>query len=246
MKNLKSLLLTTLLVVSFYVLKAQEVYLPGYAILNDGTRISGLIELYDDAPWYNQRFIFLKDSASAAANPNVAAKKYKVDEMKFYQVGARSFEKVHFVDSENLQLKSLGSNDHMVEKLSAGRINAYRFYSYPPEVEVYTMVSEAEIAARRKKKTNELLRGYKILTVKDNEGKPKNAFDYDLQKYFEDTPAVLQKYQGGGYGNEPIVAKKGLAAKMIAMAKKAAFKPQEADAIILAFNDYNDKNAAKK
>jgi hypothetical protein len=108
------------------------------------------------------------------------------------------------------------------------------------------MVSEAEIAARRKKKTNELLRGYKILTVKDNEGKPKNAFDYDLQKYFEDTPAVLQKYQGGGYGNEPIVAKKGLAAKMIAMAKKAAFKPQEADAIILAFNDYNDKNAAKK
>jgi hypothetical protein len=33
---------------------------------------------------------------------------------------------------------------------------------------------------------------------------------------------------------------------MIAMAKKATFKPLEAEAIILAFNDCNDKNAAKK
>ncbi|TKC57995.1 hypothetical protein FBD94_18735 [Pedobacter hiemivivus] len=235
-----------LLLLTFSVSKAQENYQPGYAILNDGTRVSGSILIYDDAPWFNQRFIFLKDSVAIIGNPDVKPKKYKVDDMKFYQAGSRAFEKIHFVDAENLQLKSLGSNDHMMERLSAGRINSYRFYSYPEEVEVYMMTTPADIAEKRRLKTNELIRGFKILAIKDNTGKPKNAFDADLQKYFEDTPEVLQKYKNGTYGNEPIMVKKGLAARMVAMAMKTAFKPKEAEAIIVAFNDYNEKNISKK
>ncbi|MDB5152400.1 MAG: hypothetical protein JWR54_1151 [Mucilaginibacter sp.] len=231
------------LCISFSVCKAQENFQPGYAIFNDGTRLAGLIKIYDDAPWYNQRFIFLKDSAALATNPNVRAKKYKVDDLKFYQVGSHAFDKVHYVDMENLQIKSLGTNDHMMERLAIGRINAHRFYAYPPDVYAGTEDAVKEQEARDK---NDRLNGYKILTQKDNAGKLQNAFDYDLQKYFEDTPEVLQKYQSGGYGNQPIVAKKGLAARMIAAAKKTAFKPQEADAIVAAFNDYNGKNAGKR
>ena len=238
-------LMVILLLLTFSVSKAQEAYQPGYAILNDGTRISGSIILYDEAPWFNQRFIFLKDSAQLANDPNTKAKKYKVADLKFYQVGARAFDKVHFVDSENLQVKSFGANDHMLERLASGRIQAHRFYSYETDIDAF-MGTEQEYQDWKKKKTNDLFRGYKILIKKDGEGKVKNAFDADLQKYFEDTPEVLAKYKSGGYGNEPIVAKKGLAAKMIALAKKAAFKPQEADAMVLAFNDYNEKNATKK
>lgn len=237
--------LFTLMLLSFSVCKAQLNYQPGFAILNDGTRISGLINLNEDSPWYNQRYIFLKDSAGLAANPNVKEKKYKVDDLKSYQVGTRQFDKVHFVNMENLQLKSLGTNDHMMERLATGRINAYRFYSYPADVEVYHDTDE-QIAAKEAKKKNDLIIGYKILAQKDNEDKLRNAFDYDLQKYFEDTPEVAVKYQSGGYGNQPTVAKKGLAARMVAMAKKTAFKPEEADAIVAAFAEYNQKNTGKK
>jgi hypothetical protein len=207
--------------------------------------VSGLIRLIEGEPWFNQRFIYLKDSAALVADPKVKGKKYKVVDLKFYQVGQRRFEKVHYVDYENLQLKSLGNNDHMLEILSSGRINSYRFYAYPPDVEA-NFGTEAELDAKMAKEKSDLLRGFKILTKKDNESKFNDAFDYDLQKYFKDTPEVLEKYQKGGYGNQPITEKKGLAARMIAMAKKSAFKPQEADAIILAFNDYNEKNSSKK
>jgi hypothetical protein len=218
--------------------KAQDTYLPGSVILNDGSKIAGSIALYENAPWLNQRFIWLKDSTSAAK-----PKKYKVGDIKSYQVGDRAFEKVHYVDMENIQFKTLGSNDHMMEKLSSGKINSFRFYSYPEEIEVYINLSSAEVAERTQQKTDALLRGYKILSSKDGD-KLRNAFDYDLQKYFQDTPDVLEKYKKGEYGNEPIV-KMGLAAKMMSMARKAAFKPKEADAIAAAFNDYNKINSAK-
>jgi len=237
--------LFTLLLLSFSICKAQVYYEPGFAILSDGTRVSGLIGHNQDAPWFNQRSIFLKDSAALAANPNVKAKKYKADELKYYKVGLLEFDKVHYVDMENLQLKSMGTNDHMMERIAHGRINAHRFYSYPADIEVY-IDTDQEIAAKQEKKKNNLLIGYKILAQKDNENKLHNAFDYDLQKYFEDTPEVAQKYQTGAYGNQPIVAKKGLAARMVAMAKKMTFKPEEANAIAAAFNDYNQKNAEKK
>ena len=80
---------------------------------------------------------------------------------------------------------------------------------------------------------------------KGDDTKLRDAFDYDMQKYFEDTPDVAQKYQDGGYGNHPIVAKKGLAARMISMAKKTTFKEEDAAGIIAAINDYNLKNAGK-
>jgi hypothetical protein len=138
----------------------------------------------------------------------------------------------------------MGTNDHMLERLAYGRIKAHRFYSYPADTEGY-IGTEEEIAAKQEEKKNDLLTGYKILTQKDNENKLHDAFEYDLQKYFEDTPEVAQKYQSGAYGNQPVVAKKGFAARMIAMAKKAAFKPEEANAIIAAINDYNNKNTEK-
>ncbi|MFB9845154.1 hypothetical protein [Mucilaginibacter ginsenosidivorans] len=228
-------------------LKAQDTYQPGYVILNDGTRVPGLIRLNQREPWYNQRVIFMKDSAAVAADPNgkVKSKKYKFTDMKSYQVGQVKFEKVHYVDMENLQLKSLGSNDHMLEVLSSGRINSYRYYSYPPDIEA-DFGTEEEQNAKEEKRKKDLINGFKILTKKDNESKFNDALDYDVQKYFKDAPEILEKYQKGEYGNQPTAPKKGLAAKMIAMAKKQTFKLEEANAIITAFNEYNQKNAATK
>jgi hypothetical protein len=64
--------LFTLLLLSFSFCKAQVNYQPGFAILKDGTRVSGLINLNENAPWSNQRYIFLKDSAALASNPDVS------------------------------------------------------------------------------------------------------------------------------------------------------------------------------
>ncbi|HEX8023420.1 hypothetical protein [Mucilaginibacter sp.] len=236
--------LVFLLFIGISICKAQQYnYQPGYAILSDGTRISGMIRIFDDEPWYNQRFIRIKDSAAFVKDPNVKAKLVKVDELKYYEVAGRKYDKVHYVDLENLQLKSLGTNDHMMERLSTGRINAHRFYQYPPDTEGY-IGTEEDFKKKIEQEKADLRRGYKILTQKDNESKLQNAFDYDLQKYFEDTPEVLEKYKSGGYGNQPIV-KRGFAGRMIAMAKKNAFKQEEADGIVAAFNDYNSKNVAK-
>jgi hypothetical protein len=226
------------------VVKAQGGFQPGFVILNDGTRVGGSISLNEGEPWFNQRRIWFKDSVAMLTNPNVKPKKYKVEDLKSYRVGDRKFEKVHYVDYENLQIKSMGSNDHMLEMLSSGRITSYKFYTYPQDFYAFYGTEDAYKAQEQKKK-NDLLKGFKFLTKKDNEEKFHDAFDYDLQKFFEDTPEVLQKYQAGGYGNQPVNAKKGLMAKMIAHAKKVAYKPEEADAIVLAFNDYNQRNPGK-
>jgi hypothetical protein len=227
--------------------QAQTVLLPGYAVLKDGTRINGTIELYENAPWYNQRFIYLTDSASIAASANGKgkSKKYVADDLKFYQAGGRQFQNVHYVDYENLQLKSMGSNDHMLEVVASGKINAYKFYQYPKDL-IVSFGSDQDVRDQIAREKNDLIAGYKMLSRKDGDNKLRDAFDYDLQKYFEDTPEVLEKYKTGGYGNEPVNVKKGLAAKMMSMARKTAFKPQQADAYILAFADYNQKNAVAK
>ena len=224
--------------------EAQDSYQPGYAILNDGTRVSGQIILYSKTPWSNQRYIWLKDSAAVAANPNVKPKKYKADDLLSYQVGNRCFEKVHFVDLEKLQFKNLGTNDHMMEKLNTGKITAYRYYGYPIEF-VRVAASEDEMDRMLQKENDDLLNSWKYLAKKGSDEKYRDIFDYDLQKYFEDIPEVLQKYQAGGYGNEPVSQKKALAAKMMAMAKKATYAHMQYEPIVAAIDDYNAKNAAR-
>jgi hypothetical protein len=230
------------------VCKAQEetwAYHPGTVTFKNGITVNGLIRIYDTMPWYNQRFIWFIDSASYAGNPNVKGKKYRADDMQTYQIGTRIFDKVHYVNIENLQLKSLGTNDHMMERLTIGRITSHRFYDYPADT-YSDSGTEEKIERDEAQRKNDLLTGYKILCIKDDEKKQQNAFDIDLLKYLADVPAVQEKYQTGGYGNQPVVKHKGLAAKMVAMAKKSAFKPEEADAIVAAFNDYNAQNVPAK
>lgn len=227
--------------------KAQRNYQPGYAILNDGTRVSGLISLYDKAPWYNQRFIYIKDSATVAANPDkdVKTKKYVADDLKYYKIGDRIFTKIHYFDTENLQLKNLGSNDHMLEVLALGRINAYRFYAYPQDFYA-SFGSEDDIQKQIENNTNDILSHWKLLTQKDGEDKYRNAYDYDLQKLFGDTPEVWEKYKKGDYGNEPITEKKGFAARMINMAKRNAYAHMQWESLVAALKDYNSKNNIAK
>ncbi|MDB4919767.1 hypothetical protein [Mucilaginibacter sp.] len=233
-----------LLLCSVSVLKAQDVYQPGYVILNDGIRLSGTIILYANSPWLNQQHIFLKDSAAVAANPNgdVKPKKYKTGDIKYYQVGDRKFDKVHYVESSDLHFRILGSNDHMLERLTAGRIASYRYYSYPPDMDTFTGSYEDY----EKRKTHELLAGYKILARKDNDGKYHDILNDGIKDYLKDAPDIMKKYDDGTYGNEPSASGKGLMAKMIARAKKTTFKQQEADAIVAAFNEFNQEYPAKK
>ncbi|HEY9002230.1 MAG TPA: hypothetical protein VIM89_12815 [Mucilaginibacter sp.] len=216
--------------------KAQDKYQPGSVVFKDGNRVAGYILLDDDNPWYNQRYIWFVDSTSYAANPKARGKKYRADDMQMYQAGTRIFDKVHYVNTENLQLKSLGTNDHMMERLSSGRITAHRFYDYPQDMYAG---SEEKIKEDEEKNKQEILKGYKILCIKEGEKKPQNAFDIDMLKYLADVPAVQEKYQKGEYGNQPVVPHKGLMSKMVAYAKKNAFKQSEADAIVAAFNDFN-------
>lgn len=54
---------------------AQDSYQPGYAILNDGTRLAGQIIPYSKTPWSNQRYIWMKDSAAVADNASAKPKK---------------------------------------------------------------------------------------------------------------------------------------------------------------------------
>jgi hypothetical protein len=232
------------------VCKAQDetwAYHPGTVIFKDGKTVQGLIRIYDinSMPWYNQRFIWFIDSASYASNPNTKGKKYRADDMQMYQVGTRIFDKVHYANIENLQLKSLGSNDHMMERLTIGAITSHRFYDYPPDM-YGDSGTEEKIQADEAERQNDLLKGYKILCIKPGDKKQQNAFDIDMLKYLADVPAVQQKFQSGGYGNQPVVKPKGLAARMMAMAKQATFKQEEADAIVAAFNDYNVQIAPAK
>jgi hypothetical protein len=240
--------LTLFLAFGLSVCKAQDdpyVYSPGAVTFKDGNIVNGMVRIQDDAPWYNQRYIWFIDSATYAAHPNIKGKKYRADDMQMYQVGNRIFDKVHYVNIENLQLKSLGSNDHMMERLTVGRITSHRFYDYPADT-YGDSGTEEKIQQDEAQRKQDLLTGYKILCTKNDEKKQRNAFDIDLLKYLADVPAVEDKYQTGGYGNQPIVAHKGLMAKMIATAKKSAFKQEEANAIIAAFNDYNAQIGAGK
>ncbi len=229
---------------SSFLAKAQDSFQPGYAILSNGTRAPGLIMFFAKTPWHNQRYIWMKDSAEVAANPNkeIKAKKYNVDDLKSYKVGEHSYEKVHYLDLEKLQVKNLGTNDHMMEKLTSGKITSYRYYSYPSDM---FAGSKASIDEEIRKENNDLLNNWHFLAKKENDEKYRDVFDYDLQKYFEDTPEVLQKYQAGGYGNEPVTQKKGLAAKMMAMAKKATYSRMQYETLVAAIDDYNAKNAGK-
>ncbi len=244
-----SMILALLIISGLSVCKAQEQvetysYHPGSVTLNDGTILKGMVRIYDTQPWFNQRHIFFIDSATYAANPHANGKKYRFDDMLHYQVGTRIFDKAHYINTENLQLKSLGANDHMLERLTMGRITSHRFYDYPPDVSV-DAGTEEKIKRDEAQQKDDLLRGYKILCVKDDEKKQQNAFDIDMLQYLADVPAVQQKYQSGGYGNQPVVKHKGLAAKMVALAKKTAFKQDEADAIVAAFNDFNAQSVSK-
>jgi len=245
MKQFYLAIFALFLLVTAATAQDKETYQPGYAILKDGKRLSGLISYFASAPWYNQRFIYVKDSAAVAAKPdgNVPSKKYTADDLKFYQVGDRVYTKVHYVDYDNLQLKSLGSNDHMLETFASGRINVYRFYTYPKDV-YFSFGSADEVNDRIKKDKNNLLENWKMLTEKDANGKLNDAYDYDLQKYFQDTPEVLQKFRDGAYGNEPVSTKKGLAARMISMARQKTFNHINWESLVAAFKDYNRVNAA--
>lgn len=236
-----------LLFLSVTVCQAQDNFQPGYAILNDGTRINGQINFYTNEPWLNQRFIWLKDSASIASTgaDRAKPKRYRIDEIQSYQAGQHTYEKVHYADLEKIQFKTLGANEHLLERLSAGKINSYRYYSYPKDIDIYVGTNSQEVNRRVKQEKDDLLASWKFLARKGTDDKFRNAFDYDIQKYFEDTPEVLQKYQNGGYGNEPVSAKKGLAARMVAMAKQKALMPLQYEAIAAAFNDYNLKNTSK-
>jgi len=236
--------LVFLFLCGFLAVKAQDTYQPGFVILNDGTRVAGSIILYTNAPWLNQQHIFLKDSAAMAASPNgdVRPKKYKTGDIKYYQVGDRKFDKVHFVESTDLHFSILGSNNHMLERLTSGRIAAYRYYSYPPDIDTFTG-SEEEY---EKRKTHELLSGYKVLARKDEKGNYHDTLNDGVQKgYFDDAPEIMNKYNEGGYGNEPSAKQKGLFAKMVAQAKKTTFKQKEADAIVAAFSEYNQTHPVK-
>jgi hypothetical protein len=242
LKNEKKPPFATLLIMLITIaVRAQDTYQPGYVLLANGTRIGGYIQYNDKAPWYNQRYIFIKDSAAVAANPNASAKKYTVDELKSYVVGNRLYTKVHYVDYDNLQMKSLGANDHMLETFATGRINAYRFYTYPKDF--YIGTSDAELRDRMKKDNDELLRNWKMLIRKDNNSNYKNAFDEDMQKYFADNAEVLAKFQNGEYGNEPVSTKTGLAARMIAKAKQTAYGHARWETWVAAITDYNQKTA---
>lgn len=177
-----SLLTFLITLLSFSTSSGQETYKPGYAILENGTRISGEIGCYEDSPWLNQRFIFIKDSADLAQNGVKAkSKKYKVDDLKFYEVADRAYEKVNYVDLQNIQVKSLGSNNHMLERFSSGRINAYRFYAYPKDIEVYINTPSEVIKQNEQRDKAALLAGWKLLTQKDGSNL-KNSFEYDFLK----------------------------------------------------------------
>ena len=170
------------------------------------------------------------------------ARKFRFDDLKSYEVGGRVFEKVHYMDISKLQVKSLGANDHMLEKLANGKITVYRYYAYLDDI--YAGNSQASVQAEMKEDKDSSKRLWKMLIKKDGDDNFKDAFATNLEKYFEDTPVVLQRYQKGEYGNKP--KKKGLGAKMVGLAMQASgLDHLETDAMIAAFNDYNKENLTK-
>jgi len=231
--------LTVLLFTLFLAVCKADDYQPGTITLKDGQRVSGLIKLYKNAPWKNQRFIWFKDSAAYAANPGIHAKRYFSSQMKSYQVGSHTFVRVHYIDQAYINLRTLVNNYHMLERVSNGRIVSYIYYSYPPEIFDFgdKAGEKAEIA-----NDGQSIK-YRILFKKDGARHFHNAYGYGLSAYFKDTPQVLQKYKNGEYGNEPTVTGASLYDRIAMLCRRTIFTSQkESKGIIAAFNDYDHIN----
>jgi outer membrane protein OmpA-like peptidoglycan-associated protein len=237
------LLAVLLLAISFTICKADG-YQSGFVILKSGKRISGQIKLYKNAPWKNQRFIWLKDSAALAANPNVSPKKIYASDMKFYQAGSRQFVKVTYVDQANIKLRNLFTNSWMLERVSNGRFVAYMYYSYPPEFFDYFFADSKGDQTEPAGNDNAMIK-YRIIFKKDNAKHFVNAYSYGLASYFKDTPQILQKYSTGAYGNQPDVDG-SIFTRLSEICNRTIFTSHaETNGIIAAFNDYNQIYAPK-
>ena len=231
------LLAILLLTISLTICKADG-YQSGFVILKNGKRIGGQIKLYKNAPWKNQRFIWLKDSAALAANPKVSPKKIYASDMKFYQVGSRQFVKVTYVDQANLKLRNLYTNSWMLERVANGRFVAYMYYSYPPEFFDYFFADAKGDQTEPAGNDNAMIK-YRIIFKKNNAKHFVNAYTYGLASYFEDTPQILQKYSTGTYGNQPDVDG-SIFTRLSEICNRTIFTSRaETKGIIAAFNDYN-------
>jgi len=237
------LLAVLLLTISLTICKADS-YQPGFVILKNGKRIGGQIKLYKNAPWKNQRFIWFKDSAAVAANPNAKPKKLYASDMKFFQAGSRQFVKVHYIDQAFLKLRNLYSNSWMLERVSNGRFAAYMFYSSPPEFFDYFFADPKGDQTEPAGNGNAMIK-YRIIFKKNNAKHFVNAYSYGLASYFKDTPQILQKYSTGAYGNQPDVDG-SMFTRLSEICNRTIFTSRaETNGIIAAFNDYNQIYAPK-
>ena len=237
------LLAILLLTISLTICKADS-YQPGFVILKNGKRIGGQIKLYKNAPWKNQRYIWFKDSAAVAANPNAKPKKLYAADMKFYQAGTRQFVKVAYFDQAFIKLRNLYSNSWMLERVANGRFVAYMFYSSPPEFFDYFFADPHGDQTEPVGNDNAMIK-YRIIFKKNNAKHFVNAYTYGLAKYFKDTPQILQKYSTGAYGNQPDVDG-SIFTRMSEICNRTIFTSHaETNGIIAAFNDYNQIYAPK-
>jgi len=231
------LLAILLLAISLTICKADG-YQSGFVVLKNGKRIGGQIKLYKNAPWKNQRYIWFKDSAAVAANPNAKPKKLYAADMKFYQAGTRQFVKVSYFDQAFIKLRNLYSNSWMLERVSNGRFVAYMFYSSPPEFFDYFFADPHGDQTEPAGNDNAMIK-YRIIFKKNNAKHFVNAYSYGLAKYFKDTPQILQKYSTGAYGNQPDVDG-SIFTRMSEICNRTIFTSRaETNGIIAAFNDYN-------
>ena len=237
------LLAILLLTISLTICKADS-YQPGFVILKNGKRIGGQIKLYKNAPWKNQRYIWFKDSAAVAANPNAKPKKLYAADMKFYQAGTRQFVKVAYFDQAFIKLRNLYSNSWMLERVANGRFVAYMFYSSPPEFFDYFFADPHGDQTEPVGNDTAMIK-YRIIFKKNNAKHFVNAYTYGLAKYFKDTPQILQKYSTGAYGNQPDVDG-SIFTRMSEICNRTIFTSHaETNGIIAAFNDYNQIYAPK-
>ena len=231
------LLALLLLTVSLTVCKADG-FEQGFVILKNGKRVGGQIKLYKHAPWKNQRYIWFKDSAAVAANPNVKPKKLYAADMKFYQAGTRQFVRVSYFDQAFIKLRNFYSNAWMLERVANGRFVAYMFYSSPPEFFDYFFADPKGDQTEPAGNDNASIK-YRIIFKKNGAKHFVNAYSYNLEKYFEDTPQILQKYQNGSYGNQPDVDG-SIFERLSEICNRTIFTSHaESTGIIAAFNDYN-------
>jgi hypothetical protein len=237
------LLALLLLTISLTICKADG-YQSGFVILKNGKRVGGQIKLYKHAPWKNQRYIWFKDSAAIASNPDAKPKKLYASDMKFYQAGTRQFVKVSYFDQAFIKLRNLYTNSWMLERVANGRFEAYMFYSSPPEFFDYFFADPKGDQTEPDGNDNAMLK-YRIIFKKNGAKHFVNAYSYNLAKYFEDTPQILDKYKAGTYGNQPDVDG-SMFDKLSEICNRTIFTSHaESTGIIAAFNDYNQFYAPK-